>query len=311
MTEYAIQLEKLTRDYETVRAVNRLSLQVPSGSIFGFLGPNGAGKTTTIHMLLGLLEPTQGRAEVLGFDARTQGEEVRMRTGALLEHPGIYEQLSAEDNLEFYGRAWRIPESERRTRIKELLSHIGLWERRKDPAGKWSRGMKQKLALARVLLHKPPLILLDEPTAGLDVMSATAVREDLVSLVEREGTTVFLTTHNMSEAERLCDQVAVIREGSLVAVGSPDELRSRATRPQVVVVGHGFGPKVIQMVEERSEVAAASARNGRLVIDLRQEIGTTQLVNMLAEAGAQVEEIRRGKASLEEVFVALMEEENA
>jgi ABC-2 type transport system ATP-binding protein len=310
MNDIAIKLEKLSRDFENVRAVDQLSLEVPSGNIFGFLGPNGAGKTTTIHMLLGLLEPTEGRVEVLGFDAQTQGEEVRMRTGALLEHPGIYEQLSAEDNLEFYGRVWRIPEPTRRARIKELLSHIGLWERRKDPAGKWSRGMKQKLALARVLLHRPPLVLLDEPTAGLDVMSATAVREDLVSLVEREGMTVFLTTHNMSEAEKLCDQVAVIREGSLVAIGNPDELRSHATRPQVVINGSGFDHNLVQMIMNWPEVSAAHARNGRLVIDLRQEIGTAQLVNMLVEAGAQVDEIRRGKASLEEVFVALMEEEN-
>jgi ABC-2 type transport system ATP-binding protein len=311
MTEFAIQLEELTRDFETVRAVNKLSLQVPSGSIFGFLGPNGAGKTTTIHMLLGLLEPTGGQVEVLGFNTQSQGEEVRKRTGALLEHPGIYEQLSAEDNLEFYARVWRIPEPERGTRIKELLNHIGLWDRRNEPAGKWSRGMKQKLALARVLLHKPPLVLLDEPTAGLDVMSATAVREDLVSLVEREGMTVFLTTHNMVEAEKLCDQVAVIRAGSLVAVGSPDELRSRATRMQVVVTGQGFSPTIVQMMEERPEVTTVHARNGRLTIDLSQEMATAQLVNMLVEAGAQVDEIRRGKASLEEVFVALMEEENA
>jgi len=128
--------------------------------------------------------------------------------------------------------------------------------------------------------------------------------------VEREGTTVFLTTHNMSEAEKLCDQVAVIREGSLVAVGSPDELRSRATRPQVVVIGHGFSPMVVQMMVERPEVTAVSARNGRLTIDLGQELATAHLVSILAEAGAQVDEIHRGKASLEEVFVALMEEEN-
>jgi ABC-2 type transport system ATP-binding protein len=311
MNGIAIKLDGLSRKFGEVQAVDRLSLEVPSGSIFGFLGPNGAGKTTTIHMLLGLLEPTEGRVVVLGFDAQDQGEEVRKHTGALLEHPGIYEQLSAEDNLEFYGRVWRIPEPERSARIKELLGHIGLWERRKDLAGKWSRGMKQKLALARVLIHKPPLVLLDEPTAGLDVMSATAVREDLASLVEREGTTVFLTTHNMSEAEKLCDRVAVIREGKLLAVGSPDELRSHATRPQVVVIGHGFGPTIVQMMEDRPEVTTVHARNGRLTIDLRQEMATAQLVNLLVKAGAEVDEIRRGKASLEEVFVALMEEENA
>ena len=148
MTETAIRIENLTRDFETVRAVDGLSLEVPSGIIFGFLGPNGAGKTTTINLLLGLLEPTSGRAEVLGFDTRTQADEVRTRAGALLEHSGVYEQLSAEDNLEFYGRIWRLPASERQARIKELLTHMGVWERRKERVGTWSKGMKQKLALA-------------------------------------------------------------------------------------------------------------------------------------------------------------------
>jgi ABC-2 type transport system ATP-binding protein len=310
MTDYAIRLENLTRDFENVRAVEHLSLEVPTGSIFGFLGPNGAGKTTTIHMLLGLLDPTDGQVEVLGFNSQIQGEEVRLRTGALLEHTGIYEQLSAEDNLEYYGRIWKIPELERCARIEALLRQIGLWERRQERAGDWSRGMKQKLALARVLLHKPPLVLLDEPTAGLDVMSATAIREDLETLVQREGTTVFLTTHNMAEAEKLCDQVAVIKEGGLVAVGSPDELRTRSTQPQVVITGGDFTEKVLEILKERPEVGEVSAQNGRLTLDLTQEFDTAQLVNLLVLAGARVDEVRRGQASLEEVFVSLMEDEN-
>jgi len=139
MTETAIRVENLTRDFETVRAVDGLSLEVPAGIIFGFLGPNGAGKTTTINLLLGLLEPTSGRADVLGFDTRTQADKVRTRTGALLEHPGLYEQLTAEDNLEFYGRIWRLPATERQARIKELLTHMGLWERRRERVGTWIR----------------------------------------------------------------------------------------------------------------------------------------------------------------------------
>jgi len=143
MTEIAIYTENLTRDFSTVRAVDGLTLEVPAGTIFGFLGPNGAGKTTTIRLLLGLLEPTAGRAEVLGFDTRTQADEIRARTGALLEHHGLYERLSAEDNLEFYGRVWRLPRAERQTRIRELLTHLGLWERRKEKVETWSRGMKR------------------------------------------------------------------------------------------------------------------------------------------------------------------------
>jgi ABC-2 type transport system ATP-binding protein len=289
--------------------VDNLTLEVPSGGIFGFLGPNGAGKTTTIRILLGLLEPTEGRAEVLGFDTTTQGDEVRTRTGALLEHSGIYEHLSAEDNLEFYGRAWHLPADERRVRIKELLTHIGLWERREEPAGKWSKGMKQKLALARALLHRPPLVLLDEPTAGLDVMAAVAVRDDLASLVASEGVTVFLTTHNMVEAERLCAQVAVIREGRLVALGDPDDLRARAGGPRVEIVGRGFSEDVLTLLRARPEVAAAEVHADHLTIELREETDVAPLVSLLVGAGAQVAEVRHGRASLEEVFVTLMEEE--
>ena len=309
MTDIAIRMEGLTRDFAAVRAVDNLCLEVPTGIVFGFLGPNGAGKTTTIRLLLGLLEPTGGRADVLGFDTQTQADQVRTRTGALLEHPGIYEQLSAEDNLEFYGRAWRLPAPERHARIAEMLGHMDLWDRRQEPTKKWSKGMKQKLALARALLHRPPLVFLDEPTAGLDVPSAAALRDDLAALAAREGVTVFLTTHNMAEAEKLCSRVAVIRQGKLVAVGHPDELRARTGGPRVEIVGRGFSEAGLARLLARPEVAAAEARNGHLTIDLRHEAATAPLVSLLVDAGVEVEEVRRGKASLEEVFMTLMEEE--
>lgn len=307
--DIAIQMEQLTRTFGAVAAVDGLSLDVPAGAIFGFLGPNGAGKTTTIHLMLGLLEPTSGRAGVLGFDTRAQAAEVRARTGALLEHPGVYEQMSAEDNLEFYGRIYRLPPDQRRSRIRELLTHMGLWERRKDPAGKWSKGMKQKLALARAMLHRPPLVFLDEPTAGLDVEAAAAIRADLAGLAAREGVTVFLTTHNMAEAEKLCNQVAVIRQGKLLAVGSPDELRARSGNPRVEVHGRGFTEAALAQLRARAEVAAVTAQNGQLTVDLRGAVDTAPLVSLLVAAGAQVEEVRRGAASLEEVFLTLMREE--
>jgi ABC-2 type transport system ATP-binding protein len=309
MTNIAIQCEDLTRDFATVRAVDRLALQVPGGIVFGFLGPNGSGKTTTIRLLLGLLEPTAGRAEVLGFDTRTQGAEVRARAGALLEHAGLYERLSAADNLEFYGRVWRLPPAERQARGKELLQHFDLWDRRHEVVGTWSRGMKQKLAVARAMLHRPPLIFLDEPTAGLDPVAAVSLREDLSSLVAREGVTVFLTTHNLSEAEKLCTQVGVIRAGRLMAVGSPDQLRARTGGQRVEVSGQGFTESVLAEVRRRPEVAGAELRNGHLELQLRGEAETAPLVSLLVSAGAQVEEVRKGKASLEEVFLTLMEEE--
>jgi ABC-2 type transport system ATP-binding protein len=309
MNQTAIRLENLTRDFGQARALNGLSLEVPSGIIYGFLGPNGAGKTTTIRLMLGLLDPTRGRAEVLGFDTRTQADAVRTQTGALLEHSGVYEQLSAEDNLELYARIYRIPAAERKARIKELLTHIDLWDRRKEPAGKWSRGMKQKLALARAMLHRPPLIFLDEPTAGLDVMSASAVRDDLASLVAQDGVTVFLTTHNMTEAEKLCSQVAVIRQGNLVAVAQPDELRAQTGSPRVEIMGRGFSRETMARIRAHPQVVAAEVHNGRLNIDLCEETDAAPLVSLLVGTGARVEEVRRGKANLEEAFMQLMEEE--
>ncbi len=169
--------------------------------------------------------------------------------------------------------------------------------------------MKQKLALARALIHHPPLVFLDEPTAGLDVVAATALRDDLATLVAREGMTVFLTTHNMAEAERLCGRVAVIRQGKLVAVGHPDELRARAGGPQIEVVGRGFDENLLNMLRVRPEVAAVESQDGHLSIHLCDETDTAPLVSLLVNAGAQVEEVRKGQASLEEAFLALMEEE--
>ncbi|MDA8216963.1 MAG: ABC transporter ATP-binding protein [Dehalococcoidales bacterium] len=309
MAEIAIRTNTLTRLFGANRAVDNISMEVPSGIVFGFLGPNGSGKTTMIRLLLGLLEPTQGQAEVLGFDTRKQADAIRERTGALLEHPGLYERLSAEDNLEFYGRVWHMPSAERRARIKELFNHLGLWERRRDQVGTWSRGMKQKLAVVRVLLHRPSLVFLDEPTAGLDPVAAAALRDDLENLVAREGTTVFLTTHNLSEAEKLCGRVGVIREGRLLAVGHPDELRARTGTARAEVVGRGFGEDILARLRARPEVAAAEIKNGRLVIDLREETDIAPLVSLLVAAGAEVEEVHKGTASLEEAFLQMMEED--
>ncbi len=305
----AVVMERLTRDFDTVRALDALTLAVPSGIVFGFLGPNGAGKTTTIHLLLGLLEPTEGRAEVLGFDTVNEAERVRAHTGALLEHTGVYEQMTAQDNLEFYGRAYGMPVDDRQARIEELLVEIDLWDRRKERPVKWSKGMKQKLALARTLLHRPRLVMLDEPTAGLDVMAAKAVRENLEALAAREGVTVFLTTHNMNEAERLCSQVAVIRAGQLITVGHPDELRAQAGKPQIEVHGRNFSEEARVLLEAQPSVQRVETQNGHWKIELSSSDGSSELIALLVSAGVEVEEVRKGQASLEDVFVTLMQED--
>ena len=227
---------------------------------------------------------------------------------ALLEHAGLYERLTAEENLEFYGRIARLTTAERRARIKALLAHVGLWERRQELVGTWSRGMKQKLAVARALLHQPQLLFLDEPTAGLDAVSAAALRDDLRTLVSREGLTVFLTTHNLSEAEKLCTQVAVIRNGALLAVGQPDALRARTGGPRVEFVGRNFSEALAASLRQRADVAAVTAQAGRLSVELVGETEVAPLVELLVRGGAQVEEVQRGKATLEEAFLDLLEE---
>lgn len=309
MQPYAIRAENLTRDFATVRAVDQLNIEVPNGIIFGFLGPNGSGKTTTIRLLLGLLEPSQGRAEVLGFDTRSQSSQIRTRSGALLENNGLYERLSAEDNLEFYGRIWHMPARQRKDRIQELLEQLGLWERRKEIASNWSRGMKQKLAVARALLHRPALLFMDEPTAGLDPIAAVALRDDLAALAEQEGVTVFLTTHNLVEAEKLCQQVGVIRQGKLLAVGPLEQLRAEAGGPRLQIIGQGFTPLILDQLQTRPEIAGIDLHNGRLNIRFHSPTSSAPLVSYLVMNGVQIEEARKGSASLEEVFLSLMETE--
>jgi ABC-2 type transport system ATP-binding protein len=310
MPESIIHTEALCRSFGAITAVDDLSMDVPPGIVFGFLGPNGAGKTTTIHLLLGLLEPTRGQARVMGFDTRSQADEIRSRCGALLEFSGLYERMSAEDNLDLYGRIYCMPGPERKARTRELLTHLDLWDRRKEKVGKWSRGMKQKLAVARALFHHPPLVFLDEPTAGFDPVAAAALHADLTSLVTREGVTVFLNTHNLAEAEKLCAQVAVIRNGKLLTIGNPDDLRLRKGGQKVEIIGHGFNEKTLALLQARPEVERVEIQNNHLLIELAGESPTGPLVTLVVQSGGEVEEINRSGTSLEGLFLTLMKEES-
>ncbi len=308
----AIRTQGLTRDFGKLRALDGLELEVPAGSIFGFLGPNGAGKTTTIRLLLGLLEPTSGSAEILGHDVATAGDRVRAAAGALLEHPGVYERLTAERNLEYYGRIYGLGRVEIAARSRELLEHFGLWEQRAKRAGEFSRGMKQKLAIARAMLHRPKLLFLDEPTAGLDPASAAALRDDLLALVAHEEVTIFLTTHNLDEAERVCGLVGVIRAGKMQALGAPAALRTQAgtgaAGRRVEIVATGLTEELRAAVAARPEVESASTRpDGVLELALREGGRPAAVVALLVAGGAGVDEVRRVTPSLESVYLELME----
>ena len=218
----AIQVNNLTRDYKDLRAVDHISFEVEPGEIFGFLGPNGAGKTTTIKMLTGQLRPTEGSAKVAGWDIVEDRDQFKPCIGVVFEHQNIYERLSARDNLIFAARLYGVDKK----RIDQVLEQVGLMERAKERAKKYSHGMKQRLLIARALLHEPEIIFLDEPTKGLDPGVARAIR-NIVSDLAENGVTIFLTTHYMEEADQLSHRVAILDQGKIVALGTPDQLKNQ------------------------------------------------------------------------------------
>jgi len=216
----AIDVRGLTRDYNGLRAVDDVSFSVSRGEVFGYLGPNGAGKTTTIRMLTGQLRPTAGSAWVVGCDVVTERDELKPQIGVVFEHQNLYERLSARDNLLFAARLYGV----RRSRIDEVLDQVGMLERAGDKIKTYSNGMKQRLLIARALLHEPKVLFLDEPTRGLDPNVARDIRAFVAGLA-KEGVAVFLTTHYMEEADQMSDTVAIIDHGRIVAIGPPETLK--------------------------------------------------------------------------------------
>jgi ABC-2 type transport system ATP-binding protein len=303
--EPVIRVDGLTKRYGNVVAVDGLSFEVPPGSVFGFLGPNGAGKTTTINLLLGLIEPSGGTASVLGFNTGTAADQIRARVGAMLDEHGLYEHLSAYENLDFYGRVGRMPADQRESRITRALEDIDLWDRRHDRAGDWSKGMQQRQALARALLHDPQLLFLDEPTAGLDVVSAREVRAQLVDLAS-QGRTIFLTTHNMAEAEELCARVAVISEGRLLAEGAPTSLVP-GSGYDVTVRGENL-EAAASAVGRRPDVVSCTVADGELILRMTSA-DPSPVVSQLVNAGASIHEVTRG-SHLEDAFLKLVSPES-
>jgi ABC-2 type transport system ATP-binding protein len=293
MTE-AVQVEGLTKVFSTgkdlppLRAVDGIDFTVHEGEVFGFLGPNGAGKTSTIRMLTGLYRPTAGKVHVLGLDLEKDLPRIKKRIGVVPEASNLYDELTAFDNLVFAMQLYGVPRSERKVRAESLLKRFRLSEKRDAPFAKLSRGMKRALTIAAGLAHRPPLIFLDEPTTGLDVMSARNLRGMIASLRD-EGVTVFLTTHYLEEAERLCDRVAVIVKGHIVALDTVAGLRSSAQRKTTVEI-------TLADSEGQQEKKRIECDNGI----------ESAVQRLLSEArGRRVLAVDTLRPSLEDVFVQL------
>lgn len=309
MSSPTIQISSLTRRFGEKNAVEQLSLEVQAGEIFGFLGHNGAGKTTTVRLLNGVLEPTSGQAHVLGLDPQTEGPALRAQTGVLTETPSLDERLNARDNLTIYADLYNVPRADIAGRVNSLLIEFELADRADEKVGGYSKGMKQRLALARALLHKPAVLFLDEPTSGLDPVAARHVNGLVENLARREGCTVFLCTHNLVEAQKLCDRVAVMEHGRLVASGTPEELtRQYVKRLDIdLEVAPAQVELVLNLLPEFPQLVIESPKREKdvLTLTLSGREAIPELLSILAQKGLQVYRLAPQEINLEEVYFAL------
>jgi ABC-2 type transport system ATP-binding protein len=330
MTAYAIEATGLVKDFEkgrrtiwqrlrrepdrreTFRAVDAVDLSVREGEVFGILGPNGAGKTTTMRMLATLLEPTAGSARILGHDLVTEARAIRRRLGAVLSgERSLYWKLTARENLEYFAALYHVPAGETTARIAEILDAVNLTDRADDYVEKFSTGMRQRLVLARALLPAPSLLLLDEPTVGLDPQAARDLRERILQLRD-EGRTVLLTTHYMEEADRLCDRIAIVDHGRIVALDTPDRLKRSLSGSEVVRIEIGAPldgeERIVRGLDGRGTIMQRERVNGSLHLTVR--CGSARdlvpiAIDAARAADAEVRHIQVQPISLEDVFISL------
>ncbi len=303
-----IETHDLTRRFGSATAVDGLNLKVERGEVFAFLGPNGAGKTTTVRMLACLIAPSSGEAVVAGRRVGADNDAIRAHIGILTEAPGLYERLSAAQNLAFFAQLYGLPPSRRDSQVRRYLTLLGLWERRHEAVGTFSKGMKQKLAIARALLHEPEVLFLDEPTSALDPESAKVVR-DFIAELRGEGRTIFLCTHNLDEAERLADHIGVMKQ-RLIQVGTPEGLRRSLYGRHVAVRLRAMADEHLSALRALPGAKTVNVEDGQIVIgvDNPDEI-TPSIVRALVAAGADVLSVFEEKHSLEDVYLNLVHNE--
>jgi len=285
--------------------VEDLTLEIPQGEVFGFLGPNGAGKTTTVRMLASLIKPSSGLPRVNGFKVGSEDKAIRGSVGILTETPGMYDTLSAERNLQIYASLYGVQDV--KGQIEKYLRMLGLWEQRNEPAGTFSKGMKQKLAIARSLLHEPSTLFLDEPTASLDPEAARLVREFILE-TKKHGRTIFLCTHNLDEADRLCDRIAVFKTRTLV-MDTPANLRARIFGRKVVFHLRQADQGMVSIFQGLPYVQDAQVIENKILIQIDEpEEHNPELIRKLVGAGADIQFVGELRHSLEDVYFQLVEE---
>ena len=295
--------QSLSKKFDKVTAVEQISFEIHTSEVFGILGPNGAGKTTTVRMLCALIAPTSGKASVAGFALGEQDQNIRRNVGILTESPGLYDALSAAENLSFFAKMYEVQNIE--VQVERYLRLLGLWERRFEPVGTFSKGMRQKLAIARAILHEPQILFLDEPTSGLDPEMSRLVR-DFIGELKSEGRTIVLCTHNLDEADRLCDRIAVIRS-RLLALDTPQALRQKLYGRASVFHLAQNGADFQKSVETLPFIQSVQAVDNKLVIQLDEpEKYNPDIIRYMVGLGADIQFVGELRRTLEDVYLQLM-----
>ena len=303
-----IETENLTRKFGDLTAVDNLTLSVNKGEVFGFLGPNGAGKTTTVRMLCCLISKTSGFAKIGDYEIGLpeNAPKIRKIIGLVPDNVGLYESLTAYENLDYYGELYRLPDSKRKKSNEYFLKLLGLWEKRNVLAGSFSKGMKQKLAIARALIHDPQIIFMDEPTANLDPESSKTVREFILEL-KKEKKTIFLNTHNLYEAQRICDRIGILNT-KLMAVGTPQELERSIQGRKTVIQLRKVSDAVLDSLK-KIQVKNLVKEDNKLTVDVvNPEEENPDMINAIVGAGGRIETVTVTSSSLEDAYLKLVKE---
>ena len=304
-----IETENLTKKFGDLTAVDSVTFNVAEGEVFGFLGPNGAGKTTTVRMLCCLISKTSGVARIAGYEVGNEADSLKIRKiiGLVPDNVGLYEELSAYKNLDFYGRLYDCPEKQRKENIQRFLTMLGLWEKRDASAGSFSKGMKQKLAIARALIHDPQILFMDEPTANLDPESAKTVRDFILDL-KKEKRTIFLNTHNLDEAQRVCDKIAILNT-KLMAIGTPSELERSVSGRKTVIQLEQVNDTILTALK-KLPLGKITVEGNTLTIDVTSpEKENITISDAIFRAGGHIQSINVVGSTLENAYLKLVKEE--
>jgi len=304
-TNIAISIKNVKKTLQNLEILKGISFDVEMGDIFGYLGPNGAGKTTTIRILLGLFQADSGKLEILGQDIKLS--QTRSKIGFVLDKDGLYDNMTAEENLEFYARIYGLPENSKR--IIELLSMVKLEKRAMDKIGAFSKGMRQRLALARAMVHEPEVLILDEPTAGVDPSGQMEIRQMMIDMARKKSKTIFLSSHNLDEVQRICNRIALIDRGEIKLYGELASLREGMSKRIIVIETAGnIGEPLLADLKGMPHLGLQEMKENSLIFSPGEGTGTSDIISILAGRGVRIERASKKEASLEEMYSAILKE---